>query len=861
MKKLAILALIAVAAAPPVLGSDDVYEKRGSWAESMTAARERFARAGVTDPKQRGEVLEELARRFWNDFPETDWFMQDSPDRPSPDEANVPRYFAWYFAPPGDAGAERRFRERMEAMIRGAVEELGPSGAAFGKRLDALIERVAPAGDPAWLNLYVDACRVRRRQRLERAAELAPRFVFVKHFTMGGSHYAYTEGLSDAQNERHFVPGSALCLAEWDGRQFRVETLLDDPGGVIRDPDVSFDGRRVVFAWKKSDRQHDYNLFEMDLQTRRVRPITEGLGIADYEPCYLPDGDILFNSTRCMQIVDCWWTEVSNLYRCDPDGRFLRRLTFDQVHTNYPAVTEDGRVLYTRWEYNDRGQVYPQPLLEMNPDGTSQRDFYGGNSWFPTTILHARGVPGTEKVIAIATGHHSRQTGKLILIDPALGRQENEGAQLVAPARRTPAPRIDAYGQNGELFQYPYALSETEYLVSYHPVGWPWREGRVGPRFGIYFTTIDGRRERLVSDPALPCARPVPAGPRVGWRVRPSHVDYRMTEGTCYVQDVYAGPGLEGVPRGTVKTLRVVAIEYRAAGIGSNNNGGPAGGALISTPVAVGNGAWDPKVVLGDAEVHADGSAFFRVPARTPVYFQLLDADGRMVQSMRSWTTLQPGENASCVGCHEHKNSVPPADAPLGTALGRGPRPLRPFYGAPRGFSFPREVQPILDRRCAGCHDGSPEVPYDLTDAEVVDPTAKRRWSASYLALTHARPDRKDPPAAWRGDADHAMVNWISAQSIPPMLPPYSTGSARSRLIELLDAGHEGVELSREERDKLRAWIDLCVPYCGDYREAHAWNPAEVEKYDHFEAKRDRLAAEERANIEAMLQRQQEQGP
>ena len=302
---------------------------------------------------------------------------------------------------------------------------------------------------------------------------------------------------------------------------------------MIRDPDVSYDGRRVLFAWKKSDREDDYHLYEMDLESRAVRQLTSGLGVADYEAAYLPDGDIIFNSTRCVQIVDCWWTEVSNLYRCDGDGRFLRRLTFDQVHDNYPTVTDDGRILYTRWEYNDRGQIYPQPLLQMNPDGTNQCDFYGGNSWFPTTILHARGVPGTQKVAAIATGHHSRQTGKLILIDPAKGRQENAGVQLIAPVRDTPAVKVDAYGQKGELFQYPYPLSETEYLVTYHPVGWRWAEGPFGPRFGIYWMTSSGARERLADDPRLPCSQSVPVRPRDTRRTRPSLVDYRQTTGTC----------------------------------------------------------------------------------------------------------------------------------------------------------------------------------------------------------------------------------------------------------------------------------------------------------------------------------------
>jgi hypothetical protein len=483
----------------------------------------------------------------------------------------------------------------------------------------------------------------------------------------------------------------------------------------------------------------------------------------------------------------------------------------------------------------------------MNPDGTNQTEFYGVNSWFPTTILHARGVPGTQKAIAIATGHHSRQTGKLILIDPAKGRQENLGIQLIAPVRETPAVKVDAYGQDGELFQYPYPLSETEYLVTFHPVGWGWSSG-FGPRFGVYFMTIDGRRELLVADAELPCSQSVPVRPRPIARHRPTLVDYRRNDGTCYVQDVYSGPGLDGVPRGAVKTLRVVSLEFRVAGIGSNGNGGPGGGALISTPVAIGNGAWDPKVILGDAQVYEDGSAFFRVPARTPVYFQLLDEKGRMVQTMRSWTTIQPGENASCVGCHEQKNSTPLAVLPVTAAIRAGVEPLRPFYGEVRGFSFRQEIQPMLERHCVRCHDGEKEKTYVLTDRDVVDAAAKRRWSEAYLALTHARPE-EGTNGRWRGNADHPLLNWVSAQSAPPMQPPYSAGANRSKLVALLEKGHEDVRLSREEMDKFAAWIDLGVPFCGDYTEAHAWTAEEVAKHEHYWAKRQRLAEFERRNV------------
>jgi hypothetical protein len=554
-----------------------------------------------------------------------------------------------------------------------------------------------------------------------------------------------------------------------------------------------------------------------------------------------------------VQIVDCWWTEVSNLYRCDKDGKFLRRLSFDQVHTNFPTVLEDGRIIYTRWDYNDRGQLYPQPLYQMNPDGTNQMEFYGNNSWFPTTILHARGIPGTKKVLAIATGHHSRQTGKLIIIDPSKGRQENSGVQLISPVRETKAERIDAYGQKGELFQYPYALSETEYVVTYSPYGW----GRKPVLFGIYHMTIDGRRELLAFDSKISSNQSVPLAARKEHHPRPTIADYKQLTGTYYVQDIYQGHGLKGVPRGTVKKLRVVEIQFRAAGVKSNRNGGPAGGALVSTPIAVNNGSWDVKVVLGDARVYKDGSACFNVPARTPVYFQAIDEKGQAVQSMRTWSTLQPGETFSCVGCHASKDETPTVTSKPTMAMRMGPQELKPFYGPRRGFSFPREIQPILDKHCIKCHNDRSvkeqkpvakkpapgELPkvFSLLDAPNVNKGAGRIWSDSYFVLT------------CNGNPTKGAVKWLNVQSIPPLLPPYFAGSTKSPLMEMLEEGHNGVKLSFEEMEKIACWIDLLVPYCGDYMEANCWVESDLKKYLHFQKKRDDMAVVEANNIREFI--------
>jgi len=309
---------------------------------------------------------------------------------------------------------------------------------------------------------------------------------------------------------------------------------------------------------------------------------------------------------------------------------------------------------------------------------------------------------------------------------------------------------------------------------------------------------------------------------------------------------------MEGVPRGTVKTLRVVELDYRIVGIGNNGNSGPGGGADISTPVAIGNGAWDPKILIGDAKVHPDGSVFFTTDARRPVYFILLDEQGRMVQTMRSWTTLQPGENASCVGCHESKNSVPVAAARSTTqALAAGAQKLTPIAGPRRGFSFLKEIQPILDRNCVTCHDGKEEKLPDFRSTVVNDPHAKRDWTQSYLTLTHARPDLRNPDRRWRGDANHKTLNWVSAASSPPIQKPLSVGSNTSAIFKRLDDGHCET-ITPEEIALLATWVDLAVPFCGDYLEANSWDEEEMKKHEFYKVKRDRADAEDAETLKAL---------
>ncbi|MCX7007606.1 MAG: hypothetical protein NTY53_10230 [Kiritimatiellaeota bacterium] len=254
-----------------------------------------------------------------------------------------------------------------------------------------------------------------------------------------------------------------------------------------------------------------------------------------------------------------------------------------------------------------------------------------------------------------------------------------------------------------------------------------------------------------------------------------------------------------------------------------------------------------------------DGSAMFIVPARTPVYFQVLDASNHVIQTMRSWSTLQPGETFACIGCHENKNAAPPAVWNKSAAYAAGAQPLQSFQGLEtRGFSFLKDVQPILDAHCIKCHDGGAtergkKLP-NLTATPVLDPPAKRTWTKSYLTLTGAKLETEGkvvrPP--YRGSTN-ALVNWVHAQSAPPMLPPYACGSSQSGLLGMLERGHGDPKLSHAEIDRIACWIDLAVPFCGDYVEANAWTPDEKERYAHFLAKRSALAAVDARNVNAFL--------
>jgi hypothetical protein len=458
----------------------------------------------------------------------------------------------------------------------------------------------------------------------------------------------------------------------------------------VGDVDLHFDGKRMLFS---SIGTHGrWQIFEVGADGAGLRQVTN-LGHEDvdnYDACYLPDDRILFASTAPLQGIPCVGgrDQVANLFLMNADGTGARQVCFDQDHNWCPTVMNDGRVMFTRWEYSDTAHYFTRILMRMNPDGTGQMALYGSNSYWPNSIFYARPVPGHPSLlVGIVSGHHGvPRMGELVLFDPARGQHEASGAIQRVPGygKKVAAPIVDAL-VNGSWprFLHPYPLGDAGtgkgagkyFLVSCQP-------GPDNP-WGIYVADVFDNIVKLAEEPGWSLLEPVPLRATKRPPALPDRVRLDARDATAYVADVYAGPGLAGVPRGTVKRLRVFAFDYGYRNLANH------------TYIGI-DGPWDVHRILGTVPVESDGSAFFRVPANTPLALQPLDGQGKAVQLMRSWFTAMPGENVSCVGCHESQSDVAPVRPTV--AVGKAPAAIAPWHGPARGFSFKREVQAVLLR-------------------------------------------------------------------------------------------------------------------------------------------------------------------
>ena len=579
--------------------------------------------------------------------------------------------------------------------------------------------------------------------------------VFAARKLVGDGHWYANFGYYAANAKRlAYREGARLCRL--DLRTGKLAVLLDDPKGGVRDPQVHYDGKKMLFSYRKGGTLY-YKLCEINSDGTGLRQLTQG-PCDDIEPTYLPDGGIMFCSSRCNRWVNCWLTQVAILYRCDADGTNVRMVSSNNEQDNTPWPLPDGRVLYTRWEYVDRSQVLYHHLWTMNPDGTGQMVYFG-NMHPSTVMIDAKPIPGTHKVVASFSPQHGRREhdGIITVVDPNAGPDEKRFARRVS---------------RGAGFRDPYPLSQDCFLVA--------RGSTLALMDGQGAIQVVYRLPQADAGAGLWCHEPRPLRARPIER-RFAGRDYPdKATGRVVLVDVNEGRNMRGLKRGEIKKLLVLETLPKPI----NFTGG-------MEPMSLG-GTFTLERILGTVPVEVDGSAYIELPALRSVLFVALDENDLSVKRMQSFLTVQPGETMSCVGCHEQRTLTPPAKArPL--ALRRPVSRIQPIADVPEVFDFPRDIQPILDRHCLGCHD------YGKRAGGVIMSSDRGpMFSHSYATLI-----LRGQVADGRNGSGNR--------------PPRALGSSASLFMRKIDGSHHGARPSAHERKMVRLWIDSAAPYPGTY--------------------------------------------
>lgn len=591
-------------------------------------------------------------------------------------------------------------------------------------------------------------------------------------------------------------------LSDLRGQLNRHTIFKPENSSSVPDLKLHWDAQRVMFSMV--DRTNRWQVYEVGIDGDGLKKVIEPpeTDLEFFDAAYLPDEKIIAVSNIGYQAVPCvnGSDAVGNMVLSDPENGSLRRLTFDQDANWGPTILNNGRVMYVRWEYADLTHYFSRMVMHMNPDGTEQRALYGSGSVFPTSIYDVQPIPDhPTRFIGIISGHHGVvRSGRLILFDPAVSRFEEEGMVQEIPFSQRPIiPIIKDHMVDGVYPQFtkPYPINDKYFLVT----------AKLSPTslWGLYLVDVFDNMTLIIEKEGHGFIHGIPLKARPIPPVVPDKINENSRTATVFIQDIYEGEGLQGVPRGTVKSLRVLAYEY----------------AYNRTPsdhVAQGiQSGWDIKRLLGEVPVEADGSAMFTIPANTPISLQPLDEQGRAIQWMRSWLTGMPGETVACVGCHEGQNETPRLGPSMASV--QPPRALKTPEGGARSFTYELEIQPILNRACVSCHDGSIKRNFTAgrTDKNVPRDLG---FSKSYLDL-HPYVHRQGPEAGMK------------------VLYPYEYHASVSPLIQMLKRGHHGVELTDTEWRTLYNWIDFNAPYHGSFRDDpyRCFNTKDTMVWDQYE--------------------------
>jgi len=570
------------------------------------------------------------------------------------------------------------------------------------------------------------------------------------HWYANFSHYA------DSEERTTYGKGGRLCRLDLPQRA--LVTLLDDPEGAVRDPNVHYDGQTIVFSYRKGGQEH-YHLYQIQADGSGLKQLTDG-PFDDLEPTFLPDGDLVFVSSRCNRWVNCWLTRVAVLHRCHADGSGIRALSSNNEHDNTPWVLPSGQILYTRWEYVDRSQVSFHHLWMTSPDGMRQTVFFG-NLKPGTTMIDAKPVPDSPLVVASFSPGHGRREhdGVVTLLDPRSGP---DGEQA---ATRSISHTAD--------FRDPWAFSPDAFLAA--------------RRAEILLLDGEGRSDALFrlseEDRASgrECHEPRPLMTRPREVVVSDATQPQRETGKILVLDVHQGRNMAGVKPGEIKKLLVLETLPKPI----NFTGG-------MEPLSYG-GTFTLERILGTLPVEPDGSVYAELPALRSVFFVALDEHDISVKRMQSFMTVMPGETTTCIGCHEMRTQAPSFRPGDFTAFRRSPSKITPLEGLPDVLDFPRDVQPVLDANCVRCHNcDEPGGGVNLSGDR------GPMFSLSYFNIT-AR--------SLVADGRNGVGN----------RPPRAIGSGGSRLLGFLDGSHYDARPTDRERTIVRLWIDTGAAYPGTY--------------------------------------------
>ncbi len=596
-----------------------------------------------------------------------------------------------------------------------------------------------------------------------------------------------------------FRPGGGLYAMSLKDPAAESLELVASPTGQILDCDLSYDGKTVLFSWRRTE-DEGYHLWTVNVDGSGLRQLTEGEW-HDYNGCWLPDGGIAFLSSRVAQFAYCWHAPVGIVHRMDADGGNVKLLSANYLNDFTPYPLDDGRIIYSRWEYVDKPAIPIQSLWTINPDGTGLQGYFGNGVLSPGTFMEARQIPGTTRILCTMTGHNGPTRGAIGVIDRRRGVNAQAAIWNITPD--VPVPAVDKGDGNtggSKLYSCPLPLDSRRFFVS-----------AKGP---VLVRTLQGDCQAVALDAPdngmqyfnMQPIRPRPRPPVVDSGL--SHAAHIHKDAAIYLQDVYKG--LEPhVKRGQVKRIRVVREMEKTVRIDPSLR---AFG--FQFPVISCGATYAGRMVLGEVPVEEDGSAYFRVPAGMPIYFMALDGEGRALQRMRSFTHLMAGEVQGCVGCHEPRGQAPKPVRPAASRV--EPRDIEtPEWGV-RGFDYSSIVQPVIDQYCTTCHN-----PVDRAGRIDLSASKTDYFNVSYDVLARERQGPKGSP----------YVNWIPTYNGQEQnileVRPMAWGSPQSRLAQIVLTGHpdqEGrrrFEMDEASRRRILAWIDLNVPYYGSSETAY----------------------------------------